>query len=68
MPKPILQEPYNTLAYELVETMLAGHHEWRYDLTYPESHSDLMGCALGVLKMFEVKRRPLALDLTKYYK
>jgi len=43
--------------------MIAGLHEWRSDLDYPESHSDMMGCVFAVLRMFEVKRRPVALTM-----
>ena len=62
MPKPRLKEPYRTLEHEIAETMKAGLHEWRPDLSYPESMSDLQGCIRGLLKMFDVKRRPLGLS------
>ena len=44
---------------EIVETLLAGHHQYRPDLAYPESHSDMVGAVRGLLRMFEVKRLPL---------
>jgi hypothetical protein len=48
---------------QMVETMIAGLHEWRRDLKYPESHSDMQACVRGLLRMFEIKRRPLPVDL-----
>lgn len=63
MPKPSLREPYASLEIEIIETLLAGHHEWRSDLAYPESHSDMQGAVRGLLRMFDVKRRPLALPV-----
>ena len=63
MAKPMLAEPYHTLESQIIETLLAGHHEWRPDLDYPQSHSDMQGAVRGLLKMFEVKRRPLAISV-----
>lgn len=63
MPKPSLREPYATLENEIIDTLLAGHHEWRRDLAYPESHSDMQGAVRGLLRMFDVKRRPLAIPV-----
>lgn len=63
MPKPSLKEPYASLENDIIETLLAGHHEWRSDLKYPESHSDMQGAVRGLLRMFEVKRRPLAMPV-----
>lgn len=63
MPKPILKEPLRTQTCEMIETMLAGLHEWRPDLKYPESHSDMQGCVRALLRMYEVKRRPIAIEL-----
>ncbi len=63
MPKPRLREPMRTLETQMIETMIAGLHRGRPDLKYPESHSDMMACARALLRMFEVKRRPLAVDL-----
>lgn len=62
MPKPRLRPEYSALEGEIIETFLAGHHEWRPDLAYPESHSDMQGGARALLRMFEIKRRPVALD------
>lgn len=36
---------------------------WRPDLPYPESHSDMQGAVRGLLRMFKVERRPIAIDL-----
>lgn len=63
MPKPNLAEPYATLEGWIIDTLLAGHKEWRPDLAYPQSHSDMQGAVRGLLRMFEVKRRLLPLDL-----
>ncbi len=63
MPKPTLKEPYATLSDQIIDTLLAGHHSWRPDLPYPQSHSDMDGAVRGLLEMFEVKRRPLAIVL-----
>lgn len=62
MPKPHLLPEYAALEREIIETFLAGHHEWRPDLPYPESHSDMSGGARALMRMFEIKRRPVALD------
>jgi hypothetical protein len=62
MPKPFLREPFATLEKELIETMIGGLHEWRSDLHYPESHSDMAGCIRAVLRKYEVKLRPVVLD------
>ena len=41
---------------------MAGHHQYRPDLSYPESHSDMSAAVRALLRMYEVKRRPIALD------
>ena len=63
MSKPILAEPFNELEHQIIETLLAGHHQWRPDLAFPESYSDMQGAVQAMLKMFEVKRLPLAREL-----
>lgn len=63
MPKPPLREDFAKLESDMIETFLAGHHKWRPDLSYPESHSDMQGGMRALLKMFEIKRRPIAIDL-----
>ena len=59
MPKPTLIPDQHLLELELIDTMLAGLHNWRPDLSYPQSHSDMMGCARAIMVMFDVKRSPL---------
>ena len=63
MSKRQLTEPYNTLEAQIIETLIAGHKEWRPDLSYPESHSDMQAAVRGLLQMFEVKRRALPFKL-----
>ncbi len=63
MPKPTLKEPFFTLEKQMIATMIAGLKEWRPDLNYPESHSDMQGCIRGVLQMFKVERLPLPREL-----
>lgn len=63
MPKPSLKEPFRTLEREIIETLIAGHKEWRPDLDYPESYSDMQAAVRGLLKMFAVTRRPIALPM-----
>lgn len=62
MSKPSLREPFATLEGDLAETMIAGLHEYRHDLDYPESHSDLAGCIRAVLRKYDIKLRPVPLD------
>lgn len=59
MPKPRLKEPERSLEDMLIDTMIAGLHEWRPDLYGPASYSDYQACARGILQMFDVKRRAL---------
>lgn len=59
MPKRNLIEPLAVLEREIIETLLAGHHQYRPDLSYPQSHSDMAGAVRGLLRMFEIKRLPL---------
>ena len=63
MPKPSLTEPQRTMECALIESMVAGLHEWRPDLYGPESYSDYQACARGIMQMFEVKRSPLPIKL-----
>jgi hypothetical protein len=63
MPKPSLRDDVSKLESEVIETMLAGLKEWRADLSYPESHSDMQGCFRALYRMFDMKRRPLAIEL-----
>lgn len=63
MPKRRLSPDMEKLEADIIETLIAGHKEWRPDLPYPESHSDMQGAVRGLLRMFDVKRRPLSRDL-----
>ena len=63
MAKSQLKTAFAQLEADIIETLLAGHHEWRPDLAYPESHSDMQGAVRGLLRMFEVRRRPVAIEL-----
>lgn len=63
MPKPKLKEPYRSLEFDIMDTMKAGLRQWRPDLDNPESASDWQACIRGLLTMYEVRRRPLAIDL-----
>ena len=65
MPKPSLKEPFASLENNIIDTFLAGHHEWRPDLPYPESHSDMSGGARALMRMFEIKRRPVAISVAE---
>lgn len=62
MPKPSLREPYASLFVDLAETMIGGLHEWRSDLSYPESHSDLRACLDAVFRKYDIKLRPVPLE------
>jgi len=62
MPKPFLREPFARLASDIVATLLAGHKEWRPDLSYPESHSDMHGAVRALLRKYEVTLRAVPLD------
>lgn len=66
MAKRSLSPELALLETQIIETLLAGHHEWRPDLGYPESHSDMQGAVRGLLRMFEIKRLPLPRELTYY--
>jgi hypothetical protein len=59
MPKPSLFGDQALLENEIIKTLEAGLHQWRPDLNYPASYSDMQGCVRALLVMFDVKRRPL---------
>ncbi len=65
MPKPELKPQYHNLQYEIRDTMLAGLKQWRSDLSYPESHSDMQACIHALLREFEIKRRPISLEYSE---
>ncbi len=67
MPKQSLKPPYRELEGQIIETLIAGHKEWRPDLAYPESRSDMQGAVRGLLRMFDVKRRPISLETKDLY-
>lgn len=54
MPKPDLPEPLERLEREIIEALLHGHREWRPDLPFPESYSDMQGAVRGLLCRFDV--------------
>ncbi len=62
MAKSFLRSPFAELASDLIETLIAGHKQWRPDLDYPESHSDMQGAVRAVLQKYDVKLRPVPLD------
>jgi hypothetical protein len=62
MAKSFLREPYATLESDLLATMRAGLHEWRPDLDYPQSASDMQGGIRAVLRKYDVKLREIPLD------
>ncbi len=63
MAKANLAPEMAALEWQIIDTLLAGHKEYRPDLAYPESHSDMQAAVRGLLRMFEVTRLPLARDL-----
>lgn len=63
MPKPFLIKEDAQLERDIIETLLAGLKQWRGDLSYPESHSDMQACVRGLMQMYEIKRRPLPAPL-----
>lgn len=63
MPKSDLTPEDRILEKELIETFLAGHKQYRPDLAYPESHSDMQGGMRAVMEHFEITRRPIARQL-----
>ena len=67
MPKPSLEHPHDQLERDLIETLRAGLKQWRPDLNNPESFSDWQACVRGLLQMYEVKRRPIAIDISTLY-
>lgn len=67
MAKGSLKPEFDKLEHDIIETLVAGHHEWRPDLSYPESHSDMQGAVRALLRCFEIKRRPVPLDRAELY-
>lgn len=63
MAKKQLAAPLDKLESDIIETLIAGHKEWRPDLSFPESYSDMQAAVRGLLRMFDVKRLPVAREL-----
>lgn len=63
MAKRSLSPQIAQLEADIIETLLAGHKQWRPDLDYPQSHSDMQGAVRGLLQMFDIKRRALPNEL-----
>ena len=63
MPKAKLKEPYWTLEHEMKATFMAAFNGSRPDLQYPKSASDVQAGIRGILRMFEVKRSALPINL-----
>lgn len=57
MPKPHLKEPVLTLESDIIDVLTAGLHQWRPDLEYPQSRSDMQGAVRNLISLFEIKRR-----------
>lgn len=62
MAKPLMKPEYEQLNGDMIATFLAGHHAYRSDLPYPESHSDMQAGMMALMRMYEIKRRPIALE------
>lgn len=62
-----MKPEFDLLESQIIETILAGHHEARPDLSYPESHSDMQSGVRALIVMFDIKRRPIALDWKDLY-
>lgn len=59
MPKADLKSEFEMLENQIIDTLIAGHKQYRPDLDYPESYSDMQGAVRGLLQMFDVKLRAL---------
>lgn len=57
MPKPSLVEPYHSLESDIIDVLIAGLHQYRCDLDYPQSRSDMQAAVRNMLALFEVRRR-----------
>lgn len=62
MPKPPLKPEFAGLESEMIRTFIAGHQQWRPDLRYPESHSDMQAGMRALLKRYEITPRAVPLD------
>lgn len=62
MAKPRLAPPYDSLESDIIDTLEAGVNMW-IGGNYPKSRSDWQGAVRALLSMYDVKRRPLAINL-----
>ena len=62
MAKPTRKPEFQALESAMIETFLAGHHEYRPDLDYPQSHSDISGGMRALLRRFDIRPRAIPLD------
>lgn len=67
MPKARLNEKFSALEHDMISSALASFKQFRPDLEYPESHSDMEAAIRGILIMFDVTRRPLPRDPEEMY-
>ncbi len=66
MPKPRLTDELAALESEIMAVMRAGLKQYRADLDYPQSASDMEGCIRALFQMYEIKRRTLPAPLQYY--
>lgn len=57
MPKPRLIPEQEILQREVIACLIAGLKQYRPDLHYPESHSDMSACVMNLMRMFDISRR-----------
>ncbi len=57
MPKPRLIPEQEILQREVIACLIAGLKQYRPDLHYPESHSDMSACVMNLMEMFDISRR-----------
>lgn len=62
-----MKPEFNQLESDIIATLIAGHKEARPDLSYPESHSDMQSAVRALIVMFDIKRRPIALEWKELY-
>jgi hypothetical protein len=58
MPKPTFQPVFHKIESKLIEILVRGHHRWRPDLNYPESHSDMQGAVRELMAVLNIKEIP----------
>ena len=63
MPKPSMTPEAEALERDMIATLLAGLKEWRSDLSFPESYSDMQACVRGLMRMYKIERLPLPATL-----